>query len=476
MTTTFNPPPRILLVDDESAVLDGLQTYLGRAFDITTATRGEAGLEALQSGSPFEVVMSDMRMPGMTGIEFLEKARAISPRTTRLLLTGWADVDTTVAAVNQGGVFRVIMKPAMPDVITEALQAAASAFRASAPTPVAAPVAGDGDAGLALAGGVRALLKMLASAQPQAAARAGRVRQLVRPLCERLGGDAGQVEIAAQLSQLGTLSLPAPLVSKLFEGRPLSDEEQAAVDNVPALSAQGLEDMPRLEEVRTILSHVSDRFVADDEDRRRPEGERIPWGARVLKVVLDFDRLTSQRLAGPDAISVLRVRRGWYDPAILSEFALMLGEFDPVRRPTFVRAGMLPKRLVVCQIPPSLHDHPAPTGSLMVLSLDDMRRAVQADSIEGPQPTVAYVRAQDLAVHLGDTEGGRPDNLARRRAGVRQTRIEALEPGMVVADDVMCGGELLLARGCEVTAELLQAVLAATGVNPTLPVLVVERL
>lgn len=457
-------------------MLEGLRLYLGRAFDITTATRAEEALGIVTQGAPFEVVLSDMRMPGMNGIDFLQKVREIAPQTVRMLLTGWADVDTTVAAVNQGGVFRVLMKPALPDVITEALHAASATFRSSTAAGAAAPPAGDGAVGEALAGGVRALMKMLGSAQPQALARAARVRTTVRALCERLGGETGQVEIAAQLSQIGVLSLPAPLVAKMFEGRPLNPDEQAAAYNIPALSADGLEDMPRLEEVRTILSHVADRYAVEEgaPPTGRPEGEAIPWGARVLKVALDFDGLTTQRLAGGDAIAVLRVRRGWYDPQILAEFALMLGEFDPARRPTFVRAGMLPKRLVLCEIPASLKDHPAPAGAVMVLSLDDMRRVLSADGAEGATPTVAYLRAQDLAAHLGAAGTDRSTGAGRRRAGVRQTRIEALEPGMVIADDVKCAGELILARGCEVTAELIDAMSRATGVNPTLPVLVVE--
>jgi response regulator RpfG family c-di-GMP phosphodiesterase len=97
-------------VDDEPRVLDGLRRSLHGSFDVVTATSGEDGLalqrEALAGGDPFAVIVSDMRMPGMDGAEFLTAARAVDRDTVRMVLSGQADLAQTIAAVNHADLFR----------------------------------------------------------------------------------------------------------------------------------------------------------------------------------------------------------------------------------------------------------------------------------------------------------------------------------------------------------------------------------
>jgi hypothetical protein len=325
--------------------------------------------------------------------------------------------------------------------------------------------------GEALAGSVRTLLRLLGSAQPAALARASRARQHVKTLCERMGQPSWQTEIAATLSQLGVMSLPQALVTKYFDGRTLEEDEQAIVDRIPAGSAAALTDLPRLEEVRRILEHVGDRFVADGSSEGRPEGDAIPWGARVLRVVLDFDRLVMQRAAPPDALSVLRVRRGWYDPMILSAFGRMFGELDPASQAVFLTHQDLPPRLILVEAPPAFGGDPPPPGTLRYLSLGELDVVMSGLFPDEGQPE-RYVRLKELGA---DGASGRGDAHRRRRTGVREIQLEGLEPGMVVADDVMTNdGRLLLAKGCEVTSALLRAVIGKGGADPMMQVFVVD--
>src|SRR5437870_3422629 len=97
---------KILCVDDEPNVLAGFVRHLRKEFDIETALGGEAGLETLGAKGPFGVVVSDMRMPGMSGTEFLQRARERAPATVRMMLTGNNDQQTAIAAVNEGSIFR----------------------------------------------------------------------------------------------------------------------------------------------------------------------------------------------------------------------------------------------------------------------------------------------------------------------------------------------------------------------------------
>ena len=119
------PRPRVLLVDDEPSVLDGLRRQLRSEFDIVTATSAASGLELVASDGPFDVVVSDMRMPDMDGAAFLARLRDIARDTTRVLLTGQADVDTAIAAINEGQVFRFLSKPCPAPVVRQCLREAA---------------------------------------------------------------------------------------------------------------------------------------------------------------------------------------------------------------------------------------------------------------------------------------------------------------------------------------------------------------
>ena len=120
---------KILCVDDEENVLTGLQRTLRKQFPIDIAVGGAAGLQRLERDGPYAVVMADMQMPEMNGIEFLKKAQAAAPDTVRLMLTGNADQKTAVDAVNDGHVFRFLTKPCDPPQLTSALEAALKQYR-----------------------------------------------------------------------------------------------------------------------------------------------------------------------------------------------------------------------------------------------------------------------------------------------------------------------------------------------------------
>ncbi len=101
----------VLCVDDEISILKSLQRLLsGAGFEVVTATGGEQALTLMEK-KDFAVIISDMRMPGMTGAEFLQRAAQRSPDSQRLVLTGYADIDSTIVAINQGQIQRYIQKP-----------------------------------------------------------------------------------------------------------------------------------------------------------------------------------------------------------------------------------------------------------------------------------------------------------------------------------------------------------------------------
>jgi len=113
---------RILFVDDDSHALEAYKRLLHSEFTIETALSGSEGLAKIQVLGPFAVVISDMLMPGMNGAEFLAKVREASPRTVRMLLTGYKDLDRAIEAVNEGQIFRYLAKPCGKSVLVSAIQ------------------------------------------------------------------------------------------------------------------------------------------------------------------------------------------------------------------------------------------------------------------------------------------------------------------------------------------------------------------
>lgn len=100
----------LLLVDDEPYVLDALAPLLARDFDVVTANSAEAAQKVLGQRE-VHLVLADQKMPGMTGVELLEWVRVHHPKAIRLMLTGYADFEETVKAINRGQIFRIILKP-----------------------------------------------------------------------------------------------------------------------------------------------------------------------------------------------------------------------------------------------------------------------------------------------------------------------------------------------------------------------------
>jgi len=122
---------RILFVDDDQQVLDAYKRLLHGKFNVETALSGARGLAAIHVIGPFAVVVSDMRMPGMNGAEFLANVRELAPQTVRMLLTGHKDLDRAIDAVNEGQIFRYLTKPCGKDALENAIVLALARYRAN---------------------------------------------------------------------------------------------------------------------------------------------------------------------------------------------------------------------------------------------------------------------------------------------------------------------------------------------------------
>jgi len=295
--------PRVLLVDDEPAVLEGLELQLGRRFEVHTAGSGAEGLQRLQSPASYAVIISDMRMPGMDGAAFLAQARKVAPLTVRMLLTGYADTPSAVSAINDGEVFRFLTKPCAPALLQAAMDAAVRQHQLLTAEKELIENT--------LRGAVRALTEILAISDAGAYAEAQRVQRLALDLAAAAAFEPlWSLEMAAQLDPIGNVSLPADVQRRMLSGTPLSDEEEPMVKALPRVTDRLLAPIPRLEPVRAILllRHGQPLPREWDELFSQDQLAGLRRAASILRLSADYESHIRRGYGTPETIGALRAQ------------------------------------------------------------------------------------------------------------------------------------------------------------------------
>lgn len=321
---------RVLFVDDEPDLLEAMTRGLrSEHFAVATAVGGAAALDMLQHAGPFAVIVSDLNMPGMDGVTLLRLARQVVPDTVRVLFTGQPDLERSIAAINEGAIFRFITKPCSRVSLALTLKAAVEQYRLVTAERVLLEQT--------LHGSVQALTGILALTNPMAFGRATRLRQTVRILAAACGiAEHWAVEVAAMLSQVGCVILPPATVERVYRGEDLNEAEQSMVRRMPEIVEQVLANIPRLEPVQEILRLYNQPAAAGSGQ------ESGPWGARALKLALDLDVLESQGIPAAAACQRLREAAGKYDPEMLDRLAEIRSNEQRGHAREVPLAGLLP--------------------------------------------------------------------------------------------------------------------------------------
>jgi response regulator RpfG family c-di-GMP phosphodiesterase len=306
---------KTLFVDDESAVLDGYKRMLRREFEVDSAVGGEQGLAAIHERGPYAVVISDMRMPGMDGAQFLAQVRQIAPDTVRMLLTGQADLDSAIHAVNEGNIFRFLTKPCQKEIMAKAITTGLVQYRlATAEKDLLENT---------LMGSIKVLTDVLSAASPEAFGRSMRVARCIRHLVSKFGlPSPWRFEAAAMLSQLGCVTLDPEVIQAAYLGKSLSPEDQARFAAHPQVARELLVNIPRLEPIAWMIGQQ----LIKETQQTVPEvsgasAEAIVFGAKMLKLAVAFDDLTMKGLSDEDAIVKLRGRYGEFGSELVEALA-----------------------------------------------------------------------------------------------------------------------------------------------------------
>ncbi|MBS1161578.1 MAG: Response regulator receiver:Metal-dependent phosphohydrolase, subdomain [Proteobacteria bacterium] len=383
-------PATLLFVDDEPSILSALRRlFRPQGYRILVAEGGAAGL-ALLDTETVDLIISDMRMPEMDGATFLKEVRKRWPDTMRILLTGYADVTSTVAAINEGEIYRYISKPwddiEIVKTVKDALERQhleAENRRLTALTQLQNEELKTLNAGLEQKVAERtAELRQALSFVEQAhgelkksfltsvqvfaglvelrsgpggsrlAGHGRRVADMARSLALRLGladGEAQNIMLAGLLHDIGKLGLPDELLVKPFNV--LSQEQRALVIKHPQIGQNILMAIEKFKEAAILVRHHHECFDGSGYPDRLA-GIAIPKGSRILAVVNDFDALQigtlAQRPLRPEeALEFLIDNRGKrYDPVVLDAAVKLIGETQKngpselPMRPLQLKAGL----------------------------------------------------------------------------------------------------------------------------------------
>lgn len=317
--------PKILFVDDDPNLLAAFRRNLRNRFVFDTAEGGQEALEQIRSKGPYAVLVVDMRMPFMDGVEFLERAKEAEPNAVRIMLTGNADQQTAVDALNRGQVFRFLNKPCATETLVPTLETALKHHEMQQMERELL----EGT----LTGCVKILSEVLGMVAPDALDNGLMLREAMRKFAlSTNSAPIWELEIAALLSSIGYTSLPIPLLQKIRAGSLLSADEEKMLRRVPQVGHDLLSGIPRLSEVARIIHYQNKAFDGTGFPFDECSGKNLPRGARMLKILQDRLQLESRGLDWTGARETMFGRIGAYDPELLRQ------SFDCVDRVT-TRAG-----------------------------------------------------------------------------------------------------------------------------------------
>jgi len=381
----------LLCVDDEQNILSALRRLFRQdGYRILTAGSGEEGI-GLMEREPVDLVISDMRMPGMDGAHFLERVSSRWPDTLRILLTGHADVASTIAAINKGRIFRYIAKPwddqdvrlivrhalerqqlerdkRRLEALTQRQNEELRVLNVSLEARVEARTAELSLAHDALAvaneklkagflTSIKVFSNLIELSEGTRSGHSRRVADLSRRTAVKIGLDrvaAQDVMLAGLLHDIGKIGLPDALLAK--PASLMNAEEQAQFKRHPQKGESALMALDSLRSAARLLRSHHERY----DGRGYPDGlggADVPLGARILAVANDYDglqigSLSAKRLSSAEALAFLQMERGKrYDPQVVDAFASLNGSESAGKTlkewalaPEALRSGMVLSR------------------------------------------------------------------------------------------------------------------------------------
>mgnify|MGYP001161057930 FL=1 len=306
----MNKDEKILLVDDEERLLTSLSRQLRGKFDVLTAIGGEQALEALVNGDEIAVVVCDMRMPGMTGVEVLAEFSKKSPTTTRIMLTGNASQDCAVEAINQSHVFGFLNKPCTADALIESIEEGMAHHRLL--------VREKNLLETSLAGSIKLLSDVVSLTDPSTTTNSRKISNWANILLPHLSGvTKWELDFTIMLAPLGQMFVPANVLARHKKGASLSQQEKETIAEAPGVGSRLLRNIPRMETISQAILYQNKNFDGSGFPNDSAKGDSIPVIARLLRILSALLEAVGNDEPSMGHLNKLYMREGWFDPQIL---------------------------------------------------------------------------------------------------------------------------------------------------------------
>lgn len=372
----------LLLVDDEASILNALKRiFLAETYQVYTASSGPEGLKILEQYPTTDIIISDMRMPVMDGAEFLKIAAERWPNIKRILLTGYADINSAISAINEGKIDYYISKPWKNDEIVSVINKALDNKRLKDQNQDLQKLLGYQNEELRVlnnnleekvkertvelyqsykelqethSAAIQVFLSMQELHEGNYKGYCRGVATQAKLLAQTMKLSEKEVQtiyLSAMLHNLGKKGLPLNIMFKPYNK--MTIKEHKAFVQYPILGSTVLAAFPSLKEVTKIILHHRERY----DGRGYPyglKGETIPLGARILAIVVDYNEL-QYGLIDPHkyhaklALNYLNDHFERYDPRILPVFIKMINSLpeeqtsltEEVLTPDQLKPGMI---------------------------------------------------------------------------------------------------------------------------------------
>ncbi|MBX3072493.1 response regulator [Candidatus Obscuribacterales bacterium] len=322
----------ILIVDDEVANLRLLRRVLGRDYDVLEATSGQEGLELLKKNT-VSLIITDQRMPAMTGVQMLEQSLPVNPDAIKILLTGYTDVQALIDAINAGHVYKYIPKPWDADELKLTVRRALETFELKEHniTLIKELKSAMGELEELSMGTIRALADALDAKCDYTAGHSLRVSRISMLIGKTMGlpfEDLRDIELGGILHDIGKIGVPESI---LWKPAQLTPDEREVMRKHPSISAQIIGELRGLRRAREYVKHHHEYFDGNG----YPDGlagDAIPVGARIILVSDAYDAMTTDRpyrkaIGHERAVKELEAGRGTqFDPVVVDALMKLLEE------------------------------------------------------------------------------------------------------------------------------------------------------
>ena len=300
---------KILVVDDEPDNLQLVRRTLRRHYDIITANNADEAIEALKQNSDIEMVLSDHKMPGKSGVELLHHCFEHYPEVIRILITAYSEVPILVDAINTGKIHRYIKKPWTPEELELTVE---KAFEANKLSRENARLITDFKE--LFSGTISAITEALDEKDEYTAGRSKRVSEYAVAIAKEMNLsdiEISKIEVASLLHDIGMIGVPEYILNKTEK---LTEEEFKLIQQHVAYGLNIIGNITQLESVVPIIKYHHERYDGSGYPYGL-KGEEIPIGARIIGLADTFDALVSTRayrqsISVDEAIEVLKSLSG----------------------------------------------------------------------------------------------------------------------------------------------------------------------